>query len=244
MSYKRSILPIEFKSGSELDNDLNAIGINIACNKPTQDPNIEDTLVAASMEGVSKNDGRLLSLLIDWLEVHYERINVSRLTDIVVLLNETQHRFVKIFWCANAQRFTTDIRFKHLASIIKKDRIDFIDRNVEKNSYQSTPFLIQKNGEDERFKNTCIRVPNKVYPTRLRQIATPSELSRRHMGYRYRVMFGPSYRADVWAVLRRYPELSPTEIAKKTYCSYASAFETKQDYLIVKRDYKERDKVA
>jgi len=241
MSFKREIVPLKFSSGHDLENDLFSIGCNISCERPSIDANIEDTLLAASIEGINQNDGRVMALLIDWIDAHYERINVARLTDVLFKLTNNEMRFVAIFWTAIAQRLKSDPRFQKLSTLYQGQRVEFIDRNQSEKDYKSTDFLISKNGEDLRFQNTCLRLPNKIYASRPSQIHSAELLAKRHMGYRFRVMIGPSYRADVWAILRRRPHLSAFDVARLTYSSYATAFQAKKDYEIIKRDYSERD---
>ena len=107
---------IVIKAGSSLNNDLRAIGFNIACEKKSIDPNIELALVSASVKAVNGGDNRISGLLVDWLTVHYLRINMDRLTRIIVGLNGLNYKFIRIFWCANAQRFLAkDQRFKRLS---------------------------------------------------------------------------------------------------------------------------------
>jgi hypothetical protein len=104
--------------------------------------------------------------------------------------------------------------------------------------------FIRMKGLDDRFEGTCIRVPKNLFSHRPQQIFSAESIARRHMGFRYRVMFGPSYRADIWALLRRNPDLSGYRLAKLAHCSTATALRIKQDYEIVKRDYSSRSKAA
>jgi hypothetical protein len=43
---------------------------------------------------------------------------------------------------------------------------------------------------------------------------------------------GPSYRADMWAALARNPSLSAAALARKTYGSFATAWQVKSDFAI------------
>ena len=210
------------KTGKQLDNDLRAIGFNLSCEKKSTDPNIEISLVSASVETINNQDNRLGGLLVDWITIHSLRINVDRLTKFVFNLSDSEHKFVKIFWCANAQRlFPKDQRFQRLSKLYKGKRINFANL---------TKILIEIKGEDERFKRTCIRIPKGYFPERLKQIFSGSIVAKNHLPYRYRLMMGPSYRADLWALLKRYPTLSAYSLGKKAYCSYRTAYIAKKDY--------------
>ena len=108
-----------------MDHDLRAIGFNLGGRKKSIDPNIEASLISASMEAVNNKDNRMGGLLVDWITAHYLRVNVDRLTKFVFSLNDSDYKFVKIFWCANAQRlFIKDQRFKRLSELYKGRRVN------------------------------------------------------------------------------------------------------------------------
>ena len=44
---------------------------------------------------------------------------------------------------------------------------------------------------------------------------------------------GPTYRADVWVALEAAPHLSAAELARRTYASFATAWQAKQDFEIL-----------
>ena len=48
-------------------------------------------------------------------------------------------------------------------------------------------------------------------------------------GYKYRVIMGPSYRADMWAQTELSPEISASELARSCYGSFATAWKVIQD---------------
>lgn len=234
-----------YKLGQALDNDLRAIGINVAATEKSIDPNIEETLIAASVEAVNDKNNRIAGLLVDWISLHYGRINVDRLTKLVMELRGDKFKYVGAFWAANAQRlYKTDWRFKKLVGVYHGPRVDYVDRFNISSGDNVTKMFLEIRGEDERFKATCLRVPHQVFSFRPHQIFSAYDISRSHMGFRYRVMFGASYRADVWALLRRNPKLSGYRLAQLAYCSATAASKIKKDYLIVKRDYSHRNRVA
>lgn len=233
------------KTDEQFGNDFRAIGTNLSANARSIDPNIEETLLYASIEGVNYKDGRIAGILVDWLTIHSLRINVDRLTDLVFRLNDTEYWWVKIFWFANAQRFyPIDARFKRLATAYQGKRIDFVDRDSSIPQEPSlTEMYIKMKGADERFEETCIRVPKNYFSHRPQQVFPASSIAKKHMAFRYRVMMGANYRADIWALLRRSPDLSAYRLAKLAHCSVSAANRVKHDYEIVKRDYSKR-KVA
>ncbi len=231
MSFSNFII----KTGKSLDNDLRAIGFNLSGRKKSIDPNIESVIISASIEAVNNKDNRIGGLLVDWITVHYLRINVDRLTKFIFSLSDSDYKFVKIFWCANAQRlFIKDQRFKRLSELYKGRRINFADRFIRKGQKKMTKMLIEIKGEDERFKRTCIRVPKGHFSERPHQIFPVSVIAKNHLPYRYRVMMGSSYRADLWALLDNDSSISAYALGKKAHCSYRAAYMAKKDYELLK----------
>jgi hypothetical protein len=45
---------------------------------------------------------------------------------------------------------------------------------------------------------------------------------------------GPSFRADVWTVLEKTPHLSVAEVARRASCSFAAAWQTVQDFRLLR----------
>ena len=220
MSYKRQINPLKIKSGLELTADLIGIGFMLS-GKSAPNPNIEDSLLSAAKEGMA-GDFRTLSLLVNWLEIHLPYVNADRMNRILQQENEER---LKAFWIAIAQRFKTDRRFASLARKMRGRQIDLIE---SKSSY-----LLQTKGCDPRFEKTCLRVPAGLLRHRPKDILSPNELAKHHIGYRYRIIMGPSYRADMWAQIELQPNLSTAELARVCYGSFATAWKVIQDKKLV-----------
>jgi hypothetical protein len=64
-------------------------------------------------------------------------------------------------------------------------------------------------------------------------VLTPETLARRHAGYRNRLLMGPTWRADVWTVLERTPQLSVAEVARRASCSFATAWRGVHDFRVL-----------
>ena len=62
MGFSRPIAPLRAPSHDELTADMVGIGMLFAA-RPSSEPNIEDTLVYASIEGMDGEDYRVLSIL-------------------------------------------------------------------------------------------------------------------------------------------------------------------------------------
>ena len=72
-------------------------------------------------------------------------------------------------------------------------------------------------------------MPAGVLRERAADVLSPSALAMHHRGYYWRVVVGPTFRADMWAALEREPELSAAELARKCYGSYATAWRVRRD---------------
>jgi hypothetical protein len=221
MAFKRHILPDAFASGDALTADLIGIGILLAA-EPSKSPNIENTVVAASIEGM-KGDYRTLGLLVDWLEEHGERLNADRLARMLKLIRDDR---VRCFWKAIARWRSKDLRLTRLKQLYRGPRLDLLDSESE--------FLVNRKGEDSRFEKSCLRVPRETLRHRPSDILSAVELAKVHDAYRQRVVIGPSYRADMWALLERVGKVSAAELARKAFGSFATAWQVLRDWSIVR----------
>ncbi|MEO8903395.1 MAG: hypothetical protein ABI627_17895, partial [Polyangiaceae bacterium] len=97
-----------------------------------------------------------------------------------------------------------------------------------------TEFQVKRRGEDGRFTRSKLRVPKGTLRDRHEDVLSPEVLVRRHLGYRNRVLMGPSFRADVWTALERAPNLSVADVARKASCSFATAWQVAQDYRLLR----------
>lgn len=221
MSYRRNLIPLEFAHADQLTSDLIGIGIRLSGNQ-TPHANIENTLFSASIEGMT-GDLRVLSLLVDWIDIHSERVNADRLFK---LASKTKNERVRAFWKAIGTWKKTDSRFRKFSKLYRGPRIDLLKTG--------TDFHIERHGENFRFKGTVLRVPEKAgLRHRPSDILARHELARIHLPYRYRLIIGPTYRADMWAQLELSPDISVSEIARSCYGSFATAWKVKQEWMVL-----------
>jgi hypothetical protein len=222
MSFRRQIAPLVRLEGVALDRAMSGLGLRFAAD-PEPYPAIEDVLFFASQLGMEKDDYRVLSVLCKWIDVHGARINADRLTRLVDCFAD--HERTRAFWAAVGQWQHRDRRFIRLAALrSKRKRIDL---------FAGTDFQIQRRGEHPWFQDTALRVAAGTLRNRASDVSTPEELSQMHPIYRERVVQGPSYRADMWAALTLDPSLGPAELARRTYGSFATAWEVRRDWSIV-----------
>ncbi len=218
MAYKRVEVSSEPLRGEELTAAMVGVGMNFAADA-TAEPNIEDTLLAASVEGMERDDLRVLAVLVTWLGIHHPWINADRL--IRAVRTQTSSR-VRCFWAAVARWLHRGRRLVRLAELYDGPRMDLLRTG--------TAFQIRRRGEDERFVGGPLRAPAGVLRDRVSDVLSAAELAKRHRTYRYRVLMGPSYRADMWAALELDPTQSPSELARQTYGSFATAWQVKHDW--------------
>lgn len=221
MAYRRVTAPSELLRGNALTQAMVGIGMRFAA-KPSRDPNIEDTLLAASVEGMEHDDLRVLSTLVSWLHIHHPWINADRLNRVV---SSQRAPRVRAFWAMVADWLRKDRRFTRMASLYTGPRIHLL--------HVGTEFHLQRKGEDHRFEGSCILVPAGTLRDRATDVVRPEELVNLHHTYRRRVLMGPTYRADMWAVLDSDPSLSASDLARRAYGSFATAWQVKHSFEIL-----------
>ncbi len=221
MAFSRALAPAAAPTPDALTSAMVGIGMGFAA-PAAAEPNIEDTLLFASIEAMDRDDLRVLAVLVTWFGVHHPRVNADRLTKIVAGHGAPR---VQALWSALATWQARDRRFARLAACYRGPRLDVLATG--------TAFQLRRHGEDPRFEGTALRVPANVLRDRVADVLTPTELARRHRAYRCRVMMGPTYRADVWAALEADPGLSAAELARRTYASFATAWQVKRAVAIL-----------
>ena len=176
-------------------------------------------MVAASIAGMEQDDLRVLALLTSWFDIHSVRVNADRLTRLVA----TQSPRVRAFWAALARWKRRDRRLARLARH-RGRRVDLLATG--------TDFQIARRAEDPRFEGTCLRIPAGILRDRPGDVIDSAALARHHRPYYWRLIIGPTYRADVWAALERTPTATAYALAAATDASYATASATRSDFMV------------
>jgi len=211
----------ERPSAASLTRDMTGIGMNFAAESNPEAP-IEATLVHASAVGMGEYDLRVLSILTTWLSVHHARINADRLVRSVSAHGSER---VHAYWAGVAQWLKKDRRFARLSNANSGGRVDVLPVGTE--------FQLARHGEDPRFVDSPLRVPAGTLRDRDADVLPANVLVQRHAGFRNRVMFGPTWRADVWTVLEHDDELSVAETARRAGCSFATAWQVVRDFRVL-----------
>jgi hypothetical protein len=222
MAFNRQFLPRN-EAWDEKAILSNFVGMGMIFNaEASKDPNIEDTVLTASIQGLENNDLRVLSILTTWIEVHHAVLNVDRLVKIVIWHSSER---VKAYWASLAMRHIKDRRFAKLINVYTGPVIDLMG--------VGTDFQIKRHGEDKRFAGSFLRVAAGTLRDRKTDILTPEQLAKIHNMYRWRTIIGPTYRADMWAELEKHATLSAAELARLAYGSFATAWKVRKDWSIV-----------
>lgn len=223
MSYSRNVLPANVPDAGELTGMLTGIGFRFSA-VGCADANIEDALYFASQAGMDGDDLRVLAMLVSWLECHSPRVNADRMIRLVAA-NESPR--VRAFWAAVGHYLERDRRFARVKALHGGSRISLLGA--------SGSFLLKRSGEDSRFEGTPLIVAAGALRSRLSDVLTAEELTAMHRVYRWRVIVGPTYRADMLAHIEQNPSLTAAELARRTYGSFATAFGVKRDWELVRR---------
>ncbi len=218
MAFKRTVSPMRIPEGDRLAGMLAGIGCALAVD-PIRDAHIEDALVGAVQAGMEGDDLRSLGLAVQWIGLHGRVVNVDRLTRVAAHLPERS----RACWAAVATWMAPDPRWRRLARMGVPTDLLLV----------GNAFQVGRRGEDARFAGSCLRVPAGVLREREGDVLTAEALARVHLGYRYRLLIGPTYRADMWAALARSPGLSPSALARCTYGAFATAWQVVRDAPLV-----------
>ena len=129
---------------------------------------------------------------------------------------------MRALWAALAHWKHTDRRFAKLAQLHRGGPLDLLA--------VGTVFQLRRHGEDPRFTGGALRVPAGTLRDRPADVLTPRELAQRHRAYRWRLVIGPTFRADAWAALEADVSLSAAELARRAHCSFATAWHVRRDF--------------
>jgi hypothetical protein len=221
MAYSRASSPEPRPAADVLTARMVGIGMNFAADAKV-DADLEGTLVHASSLGMDDHDLRVLAVLTTWFGVHHAHVNADRLVRLVAAHASER---VRAYWAGVAAWRAKDRRFARLADHVVGGPVELLPTG--------TAFQIRRRGEDARFAGSKLSVPSGTLRDRAEDVLSPEILVRRHTGYRNRVLMGPTWRADVWTVLEKTPDLRISEVARRAFCSFATAWQVAQDFKLL-----------
>jgi hypothetical protein len=221
MAFSRPAVQASPLSPEILTARLVGIGFNIAASGDP-DADLEDTLVQGSVAGLEGQDLRVLSLLTTWLGIHHTYLNIDRLARLIKAQSSER---VRAYWAAISQWLAKDRRIARLAALHRGPVIDLLEVGTE--------FQLARRGEDPRFVGTPLRVPAGTLRDRPGDVLSPAELVHHHAGYRNRLRFGPTWRADIWTLLQASPTLSVAETARRAGCAFGTAWQVVRDFRLL-----------
>ena len=221
MGFSRRIAPPAPPAPDALAAAMAGLGMAVAV-APLPQANIEDTVLAASRAGMEDDDYRVLGLLAAWLDVHRPCLNADRLVRLIGALPAGR---TTAFWHAQAVRWRADARWRRLLPAQPDPALPLLR--------VGNAFQVERQGEDARFAGSGLVVPAGVLRVREGDVLDPAALARRHRAYHYRVLIGPSYRADCWAALSLDPSLGASAVARAAYASFATAWQVKRDFALL-----------
>ncbi len=184
---------------------------------------IEDTLLEAAAE--IPKQSKLFSLLLSWIEVHAGYVIVEKLMKKVQKLDSNDPARV---WINGLAIYATHRGFHKWKRWVEKSESP-VYLYTEKTSQSA----LQLKGAVPYFEEKGYLIPEGSIRVRTADALTPSELSRQNKQFQNRLLYGPSWRADIITAIEEGIE-TPYAVAKLVGCSYEPAHRVFNEYNIAK----------
>lgn len=200
---------------SSFDERLSLIGFSLGgWSIPTtliaSAPDIEETLLDAVREVHA--DAGLFSLLLSWIKVHGAYVIVEKLRKIARRRPEKD-----VAWLAAVASFAVELGIPKWKVLARR-----MSETLYLYPQEITESAIGLKGAVPWLDAMNYRVPERSVRIREADALKPEALARFHRQYRNRYLYGPSWRADIITAIEEGAR-TPTEIAKRTGCSYEPA---------------------
>jgi len=187
------------------------------------DADIEDTLLEAAAQ--IPKESKLFSLLLSWIEVHAEYVIVEKLMKKTQKLDLSDPARV---WINALAIYATHRGFHKWKRWVEKAQGDVY--LYPKKTSQSA---LKLKGAVSYFEEKGYLIPEGSIRVRAADALTPIELSRQNKQYQNRLLYGPSWRADIITAIEEGIE-TPYAIAALVGCSYEPAHRVFNEYNIAK----------
>jgi len=203
---------------------LASIGINISSSEfditSSLYVDIESTLIEAADVIAKGHDSRVLSLILSWIRVHGELVNIERLKK--KMLSEVEN--FDCTWVCLFAFYGVSIgqsRWKLLAK-----------RKVDKLTSGPADMVLARakfKGEESWSIGSGFVIPKDSEPIESKFILAPDQIAQINRFYRNRLIYGASWRADLATAIDAGAK-TPTEISKWAGSSYEPAYRIFHDF--------------
>jgi hypothetical protein len=188
---------------------LASIGINVSSEQKLYSfADIEKTLVFAAEQ--IPNDKRLLSLLLSWIKLHGERVNIERLKKLA-----TKDQPI---WLSLMAHFASDCgqtRWKILINDFSQGKYALGDKDL-------TQSLISMRGEESWSAGSAFLIPKHSVSIDEKFILNAFQLAKINSHYRNKLIYGSNWRADIITAIQAGAK-NPFQAAKISHSSYEPA---------------------
>jgi len=199
-----------------LNQKLAAMGITVASKKfPIKralEVDIERTLLDVALAIESLEDRRLLGLILSWIKVHGEMVNMKRLQK---FMKEENAKWIRLF--AFYGLHLGQSRWKILAQPIKAGpplANEAINMAKKRAAFK---------GEEDWSKNTGFLIAKGSESIHEKYVLSPTQVAKINLMYRSRLIFGSSWRADIITSMA-LGATTPAEAARRSGSSYEPAY--------------------
>jgi hypothetical protein len=199
---------------NDLYKRLSSIGINVSSTGNVYAyTDIEKTLLKAAAAITA--DKRVLSLILSWIKIHGERVNIERLKKLLSLEGAAWVSLLAHFAVYNGQT-----RWKILC---KKPSIEIANGDLA-----LTRMRIKMKGEEVWAISTGFLIPKDSEPITSKYILNPFQLAKINFHYRNKLIYGSNWRADIITAINS-GAANPYQAAKVSGASYEPAHRTFED---------------
>jgi len=208
---------------SKLSGQLAAIGMRLAgagASPRKLSVDIEQVLLDAAAQ--ARSDGRLLSLLFSWVDVHAEHVIVEKLRKRLRASGDADARLTVSALAAYAVNRGRH-KWQKLIDAPKEPCCLSASRTAES--------AIRLKGAEPWLSEHNILAAKGSLRVRPADVLSVEEMTRVHLQYRNRLLYGASWRADIITAIQEGAKTA-TEISRRVGCSYEPAHRVRREYLI------------
>ena len=206
--------------------DMSCVGVNLVAPREESSSfvDIEKTLIqCAAVLGESK-DGRLLSLVFSWLDMHSKYVIVEKLKKLTNQYEQVSPE--PLVWLSSFGHYCWKVKKQHKWKAIASKYPD--EHYLE--PQELSKIFIEKNGNYPWLEGTGISIAEGTIRFRRADIMTASQLSETNHQFKNRLKFGPAWRADIVMAIEKGAKTSG-EIRELVGCSAEPARRILNDYM-------------